>query len=190
MKRILIVIILVLSLVICLPSCEKKIKENPEFARFNEMFQVTFDNYKINVSSTSINGYTINDEYTVSTLNGTRTVYYKVETLNEFVCNGDTIEIPENYKTVTQGVYDAETSASSSFDIPKFNFSYKCIKSDVITSDTFSAEITSLVDFMGLDIKVTDAKFNASYSRTYPNSIEISYITKENVTVVITYTIY
>ena len=188
MKRILIILILTLSLVFCLPSCDKKIEENPEFARFNEMFQATFENYQINVSSTSQNGYTLNDEYIFSTVDGILTVSYTVEELNEFVIDGDSIGIPESYKTVTQGIYTAEESASFAFDIPKFNFSYTCIKSDIITPKTFSADITSLKDFMGLNVNASNAKFNVSYSGNIPNSIEISYITEENVTVVITYT--
>ena len=188
MKRILLAIVLILSLVICLPSCgEKEIPENPEFARFNEMFQASFENYVITVCSTSASGYQLNNEYIITTADGVRSVAYTVETLNEIVVDGDLMEIPESFKNIEQGIYDAEISASSSFDVPKFNFSYKCIKSDIITPQSFSAQITSLAGFMGSDINATNAEFSISYSDNVPSSIEISYVTEENVTVIITY---
>ena len=186
MKRIIIAIILLISLVICLPSCNG-VKENPEFAKFNEMFDTTFENYKITISTSSKNGMSVTNEYVVTTLNGQRQVSYKTETLNQFIVNGNSIEIPESYVTVEQGTYDATTSASSSFDVPKFNFSYKCIKSDIMISNTFSADITSLNDFMGLDVNSTDAEFTVLYSEKSPESIEISYVTDEDVTIVILY---
>lgn len=188
MKRILLVFALILSLVICLPACGDKIEENPEFARFNEMFQASFDNYIITVSSTSASGYQLNNLYMITTVDGVRSVSYTVETLNEFNVEGDLIEIPESYKSVEQGTYDAEISASSTFDVPHFNFSYKCIKSDAITPKTFSADITSLAGFMGTSINATEAKFIVFYSDDVPSSIAISYVTEDDVTVLITYT--
>lgn len=189
MKRNLIAIILVLSLVICLPSCfEKKIEENPEFARFNEMFATGFENYTITVSSTSESGYTVKNEYTVSTVNGERSVSYKIETLNKFTVEGDLIEIPKEYVSVQQGTFNADQSASESFNVPKFNFSYKCIESDIITPKTFSADITSLADFAGISDTASSAEFSLEYSDNSPASMQISYVNGDNVTVVITYT--
>ena len=187
MKRIIIALIL-LSLTICLPACSEK--ENPEFAIFNEMFEESFETYKISINSTSASGHTVNNEYMITTLNGERKVSYKIEKLNEFIVDGDLIEIPESYVTIEQGTYDAERSASSDFDIPKFNFSVKCLSNPSISQNKLSADITSLSDFMGIDVDAKTASCTVSYSGAYVNSIEISYVTAENVTVVITYTIY
>ena len=188
MKKIFIVITLLLSLTMCLQACNGK--ENPEFTKFNEMFEGSFENYKITISSTSTNGNTTNNEYMVTTLNGERRVSYKIETLNKFDVSGNTIEIPESYKTFEQGTYNQELSASSSFDIPKFDFSNEFLKNYGISTTGFNAQITSLKDFMGLDVNTTNAKFKLDYSGNYPNSIEISYVTDEQVTVVLTYTFY
>lgn len=187
MKRIIIVLIL-LSLTICLPACSEK--ENPEFARFNEMFDGSFETYKITVSSTSVSGQTVNNEYMITTMDGERRVSYKTEKLNEFIVDGDVIEIPTEYMTYEEGTYDAERSASSEFDIPDFNFSITCLSNPSISQNELSADITSLSDFMGIDVDAKTASCTVSYSGAYVNSIEISYVTEESVTVVITYTIY
>lgn len=193
MKRIIIALFLIFSLVICLPACnivgqDTPIEENPDFAQFNAMFDAKFENYTITVSTTSANKLEVNSEYVVTTVNGERKVAYVIETLNSFVVDGDTIIIPDSYKTTTTGVYDGDESANTKFDVPHFNFSYKCIKNDVITPITFNADITSLNDFMGLNENVTEAEFSLKYSKDTIKSIEITYVTANENTVVITYT--
>ena len=208
MKRITIVLFLILSLVICLPSCRDDQKssestttttsattkapdvtlENPDFAKFNTMFGASFENYTITISSTAANGSSVNKEYVVSSVNGERSVSYTIETLNDFIIDGDTISIPDEYKTVTKGIYDATESASTAFEVPKFKFSNTCINSEVITPVSFKANITSIEQFMGLNIVATDAQFSLSYLGENVESIQISYVTESENTVVITYT--
>lgn len=193
MKRILIALFLIFSLVICLPACDmigqdKPIEENPDFAKFNTMLDAKFENYTITVSTTSANNHKVNSKYVVSTVNGERSVAYTIETINSFVVDGDSITIPDEYNTTSTGVYDSVESANTKFDVPNFNFSYKCIKNDVITHITFNADIISLNDFMGLNVKTTDAEFSLEYSKDALKSIEITYVTENDNTVVITYT--
>lgn len=188
MKRILIAIILVLSLAICLPACNTK--NNVDYSKFNEMFSRSYNNYKITVSSTSASGNNVTNEYMVATVNGERRVNYRTEILNQFTVDGDVIELPQEYKTVEQGTYDKTISASSKFDVPSFNFSKNTLKNFNVSTSEFSADITSLSEFMGSNVEATNAKFLLSFSGVHPDSIEISYITAENVSVVITYIFY
>ena len=192
MKRILIALFLILSIVICLPACdlfntELPIEENPDFAAFNAMFDKTFDNYTIIVTTTSANNDVLNNKYVVTTENGVRSVAYVIETLNSFVIEGDKIIAPDSYKTVSAGTYDATTSASEKFNVPKFNFSYRCIANDIITPATFKADIFSLSGFMGLEESVTDAEFRLNYSKENVELIETTYVTENGSTVVISY---
>ena len=191
MKRILIALFLILSLAICLPACTKGIvEENPAFAQFNEMFANVFDDYTINVSTTSYNGDVLNDIYIVKTVDGITEVTYREETLNEFVIEGDMITIPDSYKTVTEGVYNSTTDAEAvqQYAIPKFNFSNKFIGNVYISDSMFSADITSLEGFMGLSINVTDATVIVTFSENTPASVIISYTTAAESSVIITYT--
>ena len=190
MKRILIALFLVFSLVICLTGCPEKIEEHPEFAKFNEMFANGFENYTITVVTSSYNDDFLNDTYHVTTVDGVTYVTYKVEKLNEFIIEGDTITIPEGYKTVTEGVYNSNTDAEivDSYKVPAFNFSYACIFNETITDSTFVATIHSLNGFMGLDLEVTDATVRVQFEGTTPTSVVISYYTAEENSVIITYT--
>ena len=192
MKRILIALFLILSLAICLPACTKGIvEENPAFAKFNEMFTNAFDNYTISVSTTSYNGDILNDKYVVKTIDGVTYVTYTVETLNEFIMEGDKIGIPDGYKTVTEGVYNSNTDAEAvqNYAVPKFNFSNKYIGNVYISDSMFSADITSLEGFMGLSLNVTDATVIITFSGNAPASVIISYTTAAESSVIITYTL-
>lgn len=201
MKRILFSLLLIFSMVICLPSCkDNKVEENPEFAKFNAMFEASFENYTITVETTSKNGQVINDEYVVTTVDGVKAVAYRVEVLNTFAFEGETITAPDGYKTVYEGTCEADkftptsaiipsTSASSfmNFDVPKFKFSYNYIDNDMIVPGIFMGKITSLNGFMGLNVESSEANFALEYGANAPVSMQVTYVTEKGNTVVITY---
>ena len=196
MKRFLLVMLLVLSLVICLPSCVNdkpqqtpSIEENPDFATYNAMFDKDFSSYVISMSITSINDDVINETYRVNTVDGVRSVEYRIERLNQFVIDGELITAPDGYISVTEGVYDATESSAARFDVPDFNFSYACLgESEITVLNSYSNDILSLEQFMGLDVTATDASLNLSFQNNEVKSISISYVSAEESTVVITYT--
>ena len=188
MKRILVALFLILSFVICLPSCTTEVEENPEFARFNEMFNAKFENYTITVSATAINSHlTATETYVVNTVNGERTVAYRIESLNLFEINGDSITVPENFITVTEGVYVGEDAMNSKYNVPTFKFSNTCLSPEIIKSDVLCAHITSLSTFMGLDVPATDAAVIVSVENNAATSIQISYMDSANNYIDITY---
>ena len=200
MKRILLVLLLIFSMVICLPSCNENIEENPEFAKFNAMFNKEFANYTITVDTTSYNGDVLNNKYVVTTVDGNKSVKYRVETLNEFIVDGDVLTAPESYKKVVEGTQNINfnivpmsnnpmysTMSYTNCIVPKFNFSYTCLNSEIITPQSFKANITSLNGFMKLNVEATDATVSIEFSGETVDSIEISYVTTAESTVVIKY---
>ena len=190
MKRILIALFLVFSLLICLTGCpENAIEENPDFATYNELFNKNFENYTINLTVTGASGDVINEEYVVTTNNGVRSISYTIERLNQFNIDGDLIGMPENYVSVTTGEYTPDESASKGFDVPKFNFSYKCLNNkEVSFSNSYSTGITSLNGFMGWDIETNEANVRLVFEENIVSYITVSFISSSNNTVDITYT--
>lgn len=192
MKKIIVALFLILSLVICLPACNENqtVAENPKFEGFNAMFRQSFSNYVIEITTQSANDYSVSEKYTVTTdENGERSVAYRIEQLNAFEIGENGVIIPNDYKSVSEGVYDSSKSANTRFNVPAFKFSYTCLsKSDVIIGNSYSTEITSLQKFMGVDIAVTNARVNLYYTGNTVKSIEISYVTDAGNNVVLTYT--
>lgn len=213
MKRNLIAVILILSLVICLPACfsnepqkttdgtatssttssttstSPKIEENPDFVTFNAMFDKEFTDYTIDITVTGYNGDEINEKYTVISKDGVRSVEYRIERLNEFTIDGDEIIAPEEYISVEEGIYDTEQSAADRFNVPTFNFSYAHLsESDVTIHNSYSTDITSLEHFMGLDVNASEASVKLTFSGETAKSIIVSYVTESDNTVTITYT--
>lgn len=190
MKRFLIALLLIFSIVICLPSCQQPpvIEENPEFDRFNSMFAQGFENYTITVSTTSPNGQVVNKKYVITTVNGERSISYEIETLNPFVIIDGVLTAPKEYKTVESGTYNNDLATQGTFDVPKFTFSYRYIENDMIIPGRFIAKIIALDGFTGLDIKSSEAKFTLDFAENAPKSMQITYVSKSNNTVVVTYT--
>ena len=80
------------------------------------------------------------------------------------------------------------TNKSLNLDVPKFQFSYKYINSDMIIPGRVVAKINSLNGFMGLNVEVKEAKLALQYTADVPVSMQITYVTQNGNTVVITYT--
>ena len=197
MKKI-IIYLLIISTLVCLPSCNllngnKTVEENPEFAKLNALFESNFENYTITVDTTSPDGHELNDKYVVTTVNGKTSVTYKAETLNSFVIEGNIVSVPNGYKNVQEGTCDATElnvilNKSININVPKFQFSYKHIDNDMIIPGRIVAKVKSLNGFMGLNIKVKEAKFALQYTTDVPVSMQLTYVTMNGNTVVITYT--
>ena len=193
MKRILIVVLLLISIVICLPSCFDDntnniptIEENVDFASYNSMFEKEFTDYTIEVSIIGANNEVINETYNVSLENGVRVVTYRIERLNQFTIEGDQISIPEGYISIEEGTYTENTER---FNVPKFNFSYTCLgTSDVTLPTSYSSSITNIASFMGSSLSVTDASVKLEFKGSSAQAISISYVTESENTVSIKYT--
>ena len=202
MKKIYIALLIILSFVICLSACDDisgtttsstspTIPDDAKLVKFVDMFNRDFDIYTISISSSSPNGDTVNKEYVVVAIeDGTRTVSYRIETINGFVIDGDEIKVPDEYKTVTEGKYNELASSLSMFDVPNFDFSLNSLETDYLyTESEFNGSIKSLESFMGLvEAGTTEEKLQIKYSDDIVESISISYISDNGNSVVITYT--
>lgn len=199
MKRMLLIFILIFSLLICLPACESNnttdntdntggLKENPKFAKLNELYSQDFTDYTITISTTSPYGDIVNKTYVVGIDNGIRRVDYTIEELNGFIIDQNGITAPDGYKSVSVGTLEPEDAKSAIYDFPKFNFSYEGLSTDVVIRNIFSAQITSFASFMSLNLDVENAKVELEYNETETTHITVSYTTESGNTVSITYT--
>jgi hypothetical protein len=187
MKRIIIALLLVLTLVICLPSCNQTGK-NP-LDTVNTLAQNASGNYTIEIQIASLNGDKVTERYTVTEVDGTRSVSYRIEKINSFVIDGENITVPDDYMTVNEGVYSVEESASSEFDLPSFNFTTAALSSVITEEGKISASLSSTEDFMGAKLVGTGFTVSVNYTETAITSIVISYVTSFNNNVTVTYTL-
>lgn len=208
MKRLLIVLLLTLSIIICLPACvdeetnpttsvttnptptKPSIDENPNFATYNSMFNKDFTKYTIEISVTDEYNNVVNEKYDVIIVpSGYRKVTYRIEHLNQFIIDGDDIIIPDEYISVESGVYDVEQSNARKFDVPKFNFSYSCLSdSETAIQNFYHTKILSVKDFMGLDVVANNASVKLTFNGNDAESVIITYTSQNENKVVITYT--
>ena len=79
MKKI-IVFALMLSLILCLPSCGAN-NYDGEFTTLNSLTDKSYTLYTIDINTTSPNGTSARELYQVTSVDGTRTVKYSIERL-------------------------------------------------------------------------------------------------------------
>ena len=185
MNKIYIALFLIFALLICLPACEQKIEENPEFEILESLCNNDYSSYSISIVIESSKG-TLTENYAVAVNEGDYTVNYRVERFSEFTANQDGISVPNNYITVNEGTLTGEEAAS--YKLPTFKFSYSCLESEKIIGRTFKANITSLEKFMGKALDEQEASVVVEYTASSVKTIEITYTTQNNTSVQITYT--
>ena len=188
MKRIILALLVIFSLVIALPSCELSsgTASNPEFDWLNTLCARSFSNYTIDISVESEDGVKVTEHYDVKIVDGVKNINYRIERLSAFDIVDGEIVLPNDYMSVVEG--SITTTEEDEYALPTFNFSYDCLKSDVVISNTLKAKITSLSKFMGVDFEATDAKVIAVYSSYTVESVSITYTSESGNVVTITYT--
>lgn len=196
MKRIIISLILICALMFCLPACTV-VPTNPAvdaatYALLNNLLPENSNRYNIGIYITCANGDRIGESYTATTVDGVRTVEYFIERINSISMDGDTIELPDGYKSVSYGTYDAQTSARAAYDMPKFNFSPEAFENATLSTDmvvlTFKADVISTEAFMGVDLQATDISVAVKYNSTTIEQVTLSYKTENGNTVSVIYT--
>lgn len=183
-------IALILTCLFCFTSCEL-FGKNADLDKLSELIKSQVSDYTVRVSVTSGNGLTSTEEYTVREVNGARTVSYRIEKLNGFTVNGDTVTPPEEFKTVSEGTLTGADALSPKFDLPSFNFSADVIK-NVRVAETaplqLTAELSSLEGFMGKALSGSNATLTVVYTDSAINSISVSYTTDAGNTCTVVYT--
>ena len=185
MKKIILILFVIFSLVIALPSCGNEIESHPEFDWLNSLCNRNYDSYTIDIVIESPNGDKIEELYDIDITDGVKNVSYKIERISTFETQNGEIVIPSDYINITEGSFITDNEGE--YDLPSFNFSYDSLKSDVIIGTTLKAKIVSLYEFIGVHMDVTDAKVTAEYTATSVNSVSISFVAESGNTITVTY---
>lgn len=186
MKKIILALIIIFSLVIALPSCDSNKNSNPEFDLLNDLCNKDFSSYSIDISVESETGDKTTEHYNVSVADGIKTVEYRIERLSTFELENGELQIPSNRITVTEG--SLTTDKKGEYEIPKFNFSYDALSSDMIIGRTFKAKIVSIEKFAGITTDIEEATVKVEYSTSSVSTVTITYNTDAGNTVTIQYT--
>lgn len=188
MKRIIIALILVVSTLLCLSSCDKT---DIDIAReqLDTLAQKEYNHYTIEMTVDSPNGYKITEKYTVKIENGARTVDYRTEKINSFTINGDSISIPEEYMTVTEGTLVNEEVLPTDFSVPKFDFLNDTLRNCLVEDGgtRLTATILSTNNFMGKDLTADNANLEVSYSADTLNYVIVSYTSSSGNSITLKY---
>ena len=185
MKKIILILLVIFSLVIALPSCDNEIESHPEFDWLNSLCNRNYSSYTINIVTKSPNGDKIEELYDIDITDGVKNVAYKVERFSTFDTQNGQIVIPGDYINVTEGSFT--TDNESEYALPSFDFSYNSLQSDIIIANTLRAKIISLDKFIGIDMNATDAKVVAEYTAISVKNVAISFVTESGNTVTVTY---
>jgi len=193
MKKIIIALILVMAMMLCLPSCDKSSEYKEDLKALDALAANGAKSYTIEITVASAEGERITELYTVKETNGERTVKYKIEKLNGFVVDGDSISAPNEYMSVSEGTFDAAESASEKYAFPSFSFNSNNLSvnkiSDHGTYSVMQASINSLNGFTGGSIDGQDPNVTITYNDYQITSIALSYTTASGNTATVTYTI-
>lgn len=159
--------------------------------KLNKMVKKSYDYVRLTIT-TDTEGIVLNSVYTATkTDDGNVRVSYSYQTLNTIDTSGSSIELPEGRVTTYRGttvinVKRNNATVSSSGD--ELNISMKQITannlkfksknfSDVIDEDGhFYAKINDLSQFLGADVKGTDASVSVEYSGDTLTSLTINYV--------------
>ena len=187
MKKIIITLILVFSLIIALPSCDisNSQQSNPDFDKLNELCAIDYSSYNVSITIEALDSK-ITENYSVTVEGDVKTVDYRIERYSTFEILPDgTISVPTNHITVQEGTLATEESGK--YDLPSFNFSYDALESDIVIGRTLKADIISFSSFIGTYMNVKDAKVVAEYSSSTLKNIVITFVTEAGQSVTVQY---
>ena len=193
MKKLIIAFTLILAIVICLPSCGGN-NYDADLKTLNSLADKDYSFFTIDIVVSNSNGSAaVKENYMVTEVNGTRTVKYHIERLNDFVIDGNNIYAPNGYTTVNEGTLSTSEAESNKYAVPSFEFSSTTLNVHSVTNKgTYSilnATVKSFDGFIQRDFEGSDAKVNVYYNSNQINSIEISFANASGSLTTITYTV-
>lgn len=194
MKKIIIAFVLIFSIVLCLSSCDEPAQTDneAEMNNLNAMAAIDYSVYSIEINVKSTFGNEVTEKYSVIDVNDSKTVRYHIERLNSFAVNGDTVTVPDEYKTVSSGTLEASESNNAKYALPTFNFSSETISVNTIYDEdgirVLEGSIISPVGFIGSDINGTNIQVSVQFTEKYLEKIVITYENGDSFTT-ITYVI-
>ena len=184
MKNTLKVLVIVLTIIICLASCNNN---QAQLDTINGLLNNGIEAYTLSVIVES-ETHKVTEEYSIRTENGEKTVDYRIEEINSFEITDDGIVAPDEYITVKEGTLSADEVYTTDFDIPSFDFSTKSLKKIGFENGALTATVTSLNSFMGLFESANDATVTVSFTEMAIEYITVCYTSEAGNSVTITYT--
>ena len=211
MKKIIISIVLLLSLLMCMTACSGS--KNPEptpggdtttptppsqatetiYDKLDDFADLNYQQIKLTIVTVT-DDIQLSANYTLSQSN----VSYSVEQLNMLPSNGNLIGISPDYKTTRTGYakivdgkvteLDGEEVTLPTYDELKGNFSFaeSNFKNVTTQGNSLSADVDSPSSFYGSTVNVQNMKLTVEYTETALSKIVITYQTA-NSTVTTTY---
>ena len=211
MKKIIISIVLLLSLLMCMTACSGS--KNPEptpggdtttptppsqatetiYDKLDDFADLNYQQIKLTIVTVT-DDIQLSANYTLSQSN----VSYSVEQLNMLPSNGDLTGISPDYKTTRTGYakivdgkvteLDGEEVTLPTYDELKGNFSFaeSNFKNVTTQGNSLSADVDSPSSFYGSTVNVQNMKLTVEYTETALSKIVITYQTA-NSTVTTTY---
>ncbi len=211
MKKIIISIFLVLTILMTFIACDDKGDnhnkdsgsnsdqsaptpgtEKTTYDILNELVSKSYSKVKLNVSTVT-GGVELNAVYTLTNSE----IIYSVEQLNLFPSDGNIENISPDYKVTLTGSatiengkvgkFNGEAVSLPSYDELKgsFNFHESNFKNVVIQDNSLLADVISPSEFYGSEVNVQNMKINIEYSETVLTKITITYQTaNSNVTTI------
>lgn len=186
MKRTIISLMLILSFVICLCACAPS-NENDVYDLFNG-FSNNLNKYTIEICVNSPSGNKVTETYDVTVEGTSRTVNYRIEKLNTITVDGDKITVPENSVTTDEGTLHTAVGGQDTYALPAFKFSDSALKNFQKNGETFSADVVSAKEFMGVDLNSADIKLSGRFLDTGFAYVVLSYTTESGNSITVTYT--
>ncbi len=186
MKRTIVSLMLILSFIICLSACAPS-NENGVYDRFNG-FSNSLGKYTIEICTNSPSGNKVTETYDVTVEGASRTVNYRIERINTITVDGDKITVPEDSVTTDEGTLHTAVGGQDTYALPAFKFSDSALKNFKNDTATFSADVVSAKEFMGVDLDGADIQLTGHYLDTGFTYVTLSYTTESGNKVTVTYT--
>jgi len=186
MKRIMLSIVLILTLLMSFISCNESTA-----TIYDTLNELSKQNYsKIQLAITTV---TDDIELKANYILTASKVDYSVEQLNLLPSDGNFSGANEEYKTLINGSAAIENGAITDFggeavDIPEydelkghFDFKENYFKNIKIENGKLSADVESASEFLGTDKAISDAKLIVEFDESAIKSITITYKTTTSV---------
>lgn len=197
MKKFLMVGAMVLTGTLAMTGCSSVSKT---YKTLNELAQKDYASISLSVTTT-LDGETLRGTYTSKAASNGYSVEYSYEKLNSFEVDGDSITVPDEYKTTCSGsltLVSGEITEQQGdpfvFETTLLTASKLYFQAEIFTDvktdskTTFSAKVTSIGSFCGKSLSVSDMTIEVKYAKKNLETIEITYKADGGAQVVLNYT--
>lgn len=193
MKKKILSILCVIAAVLSLCACvNQNDAEEAVLNNLNSYAAEHFESYTIRIETANRNGGKVTEYHSVSVVEGVRNVSSRIEKINPFTIDGDTITAPEEYMTVSETTFTVNEGESTAFGLPGFRFNRDSLSN--VKCDTKSypyvltADVTSTAAFMQNSIDGSNFKLEVEYVTGALYSLQLRYTTESGNNVTVTYT--